>query len=92
MPTIRQVYLYEDKNLPKCGWFQGCILCSMVTSKTVFYDFKSDETFGVERALNDFFSEDTSIYLESQGVDNSRVDKNDKPLVAYSYSITKKSQ
>ena len=56
------------------------------------YDLKSDETFGVERALNDFFSEDTSIYLESQGVDNSRVDKNDKPLVAYSYSITKKSQ
>ena len=53
------------------------------------YDLKSDETFGVERALNDFFSEDTPIYLESQGVDNSRVDKNGKPLVAYSYSITK---
>ncbi len=43
MPTIRQVYLYEDKDLPKCGWFQGCILCSTITSKTLFFDFKSDE-------------------------------------------------
>ena len=43
MPTIRQVYLYEDKKLPKCGWFQGCIMCSIITSKTVIYNFKSNE-------------------------------------------------
>ena len=53
------------------------------------YDLKGVEAFGVERALNDYFSEDTSIYLELQGVDNSRVDKNNKPLVSYSYKIMK---
>ena len=41
MPTVRQVYLYEDKNLPKCGWFQGCVVCSTITSKVQEYKFKS---------------------------------------------------
>lgn len=41
MPTIRQVYLYEDRNLPKIGWLQGCIVCSTITSHTKIYEFKS---------------------------------------------------
>lgn len=42
MPTVRRVQLYEDRNLPKCGWFHGCILCSTITSKIKLYDFKTD--------------------------------------------------
>ena len=41
MPTLRQVYLSEDRNLPKCGWFHGCIMCSTITSKTKLYEFKT---------------------------------------------------
>jgi hypothetical protein len=42
MPSVRRVQLYEDRNLPKCGWFHGCILCSTITSKIKLYDFKTD--------------------------------------------------
>ncbi len=42
MPKLKQVYLYEDRNLPKCGWFHGCIICSTITSKNILYDFKTE--------------------------------------------------
>jgi hypothetical protein len=41
MTTIRQVYLYEDRNLPKCGWFHGCVMCSTITSKIQEYELKN---------------------------------------------------
>lgn len=43
MPTIRIVQLYEDINLPKCGWFHGCIMCRTITSKIKLYDYKPDK-------------------------------------------------
>ena len=54
MPTIRQVQLYEDRNLPKCGWFHGCILCSTITSKTKLYDFKNEESTVVKYEFHTF--------------------------------------
>lgn len=42
MPTLKRVQLYEDRNLPKIGWFHGCIMCGTITSKTKLYNYKPD--------------------------------------------------
>lgn len=54
MPKIKQVYLYEDRNLPKCGWFQGCIICGTITSKNILYDFKAEEPSNVKYEFHTF--------------------------------------
>ena len=45
--------------------------------------------FGVEKALKEFFSDDTSIHLEVQGISNTKKDINGKPIVSYTYKIVK---
>ena len=45
--------------------------------------------FGVEKALKEFFSDDTSIHLEVQGISDTKKDINGKPIVSYTYKIVK---
>ena len=35
-----ELQIYEETELPKKGWIQGCILCKMPTSKTQYYKSK----------------------------------------------------
>ena len=40
MPTVKKIFLYEDRDMPKDGWLHGCITCGTITSKTALVDFK----------------------------------------------------
>jgi len=31
------ITLFSDSDLPKKGWFQCCVVCGMVTSRTTFF-------------------------------------------------------
>ena len=34
MPIVKIVSLYAESHLPKKGWFQACIMCEVITSRT----------------------------------------------------------
>ena len=34
MPIVKIVSLYAESHLPKRGWFQACIMCELITSRT----------------------------------------------------------
>ena len=36
MLVKKKVYFYEETHLPKKGWFQGCLMCGIVTCKIIF--------------------------------------------------------
>ena len=49
MPIIKQISIYAESHLPKKGWFQGCIMCEVITSKTQLYTtFKKTPTLMYE--------------------------------------------
>mgnify|MGYP001318163826 CR=1 FL=1 len=37
MNASKKFYIYYETDLPKDGWFQSCIGCDIITSKTIFY-------------------------------------------------------
>ena len=34
---MKEYYLYEDSDLPKEGWIQCCIMCTLPTHNTLLY-------------------------------------------------------
>ena len=51
--------------------------------------FDQKKKFGVDKALMEFFPDDTPLYLEVQNIDHSRRDDNGKPWIFYSFKIVK---
>ncbi len=54
MPIVKIVSLYAESHLPQKGWFQACIMCEVITSRTRLFKTirnKSDVVFEIHTYL-----------------------------------------
>ena len=45
--TKEKYYFLPNSNLPKCGWFQSCVNCSIITSRITLIKHADDTDFYV---------------------------------------------